>query len=343
MSSLFQFFRDPIFGIAILVAIIAFIALTTYFWNLHAKRKQRDSIGNFMKLFEGISVDEVAKETLQKLGHSLPALEFLAQSYARMGDYEHSISLYKAMLECDIDNSEKLMIMQSLAEVYYFAGFLERAKKILLEVLKHNPRNPKALHILLCTFETLQLYDEALDALVCLRQLGLDTSMLTFNTNYLQAQKELHKDAPSIDILLRLIRESPQLFVFIMRKIKDVDVSAFWNAYREFGRGTEIIDLLWDMNPPDIVKNDDVLNEINRAKYGGMKPCTVFELEILRCLHIQGSQKAYLTFTYQCRHCAEDYPIYIERCVHCRELLAQKLKLSVKNQGLEYENCPAVL
>lgn len=198
MNNLVAFFRDPIFGVAILIAIIAIIALSTYFWNLHAKKRQHDSLGNFMKIFEGMRSDEVAKETLQKLGSSLPALEFLAESYRRMGDYERSMNLYRAILECDISNQERLAVLQALGEVYFLTGFLERAKKILLEVLKNNPRNKQALCMLMRTLESLALYDEALDALGCLKQLGLSAPVVALNAGYFEIQKNSTSLIPTL-------------------------------------------------------------------------------------------------------------------------------------------------
>ncbi|MDE6978168.1 MAG: hypothetical protein K2O85_01190 [Helicobacter sp.] len=344
MNNLVAFFRDPIFGVAVLVAIVALIVLSTYFWNLAAKKRQHDSLGNFMKIFEGMRTDDVAKETLQKLGSSLPALEFLAETYRKMGDYERSMNLYHAILECDLSSQERLAILQSLGEIYYLTGFLERAKKVLLEVLKNHPRNKKALGILMRTLESLALYDEALDALGCLKQLGLDSDIVMLNMAYFAIQKELHKDNPDPKLLLQYLHENHELFPFVMRCLKTLDKALFWQTYTEFAaHGEGILDLLWNEEIPPNLVSDSILHAIDCAKNGG-ESCVLFELEALRCLHEHGNQKGDLCFSYQCRICAQTYPIRIDRCTHCGALLTQQLRFAIKPlQSFEYENCPALL
>lgn len=354
MNNLVAFFRDPIFGVAVLIAIVALIVLSTYFWNLAAKKRQHDSLGNFMKIFEGMRTDDVAKETLQKLGSSLPALEFLAETYRKMGDYERSMNLYHAILECDISNQERLAVLQALGEIYYLTGFLERAKKILLEVLKNHPRNKKALSILMRTLESLALYDEALDALGCLKQLGLEPDIVALNTGYFAIQKELHKENPDSGLLLQHLHENHGLFAFVMRCLKTLDKALFWQTYAEFAaQSEEILDLLWDEEIPKNLAGDSTLHAIACAKSGGTNgngggigdnACALFELEALRCLHAHSSQRGDLRFSYQCRVCAQTYPMRIDRCAHCGALLTQQLRFVIKPlQSFEYENCPALL
>lgn len=352
MNNLVAFFRDPIFGVAVLVAIVALIVLSTYFWNLAAKKRQHDSLGNFMKIFEGMRTDDVAKETLQKLGSSLPALEFLAETYRKMGDYERSMNLYHAILECDISNQERLAVLQALGEIYYLTGFLERAKKILLEVLKNHPRNKKALSILMRTLESLALYDEALDALGCLKQLGLDAEIVALNMGYFAIQKELHKENPDPELLLHHLRTNHALFTFVMRCLKTLDKALFWQTYTEFAaQSEEILDLLWNEDIPPHLANDSTLHAIACAKNGGARAangssddCVLFELEALRCLHAHSSQRGDLSFSYQCRACAQTYPMRIDRCAHCGALLTQQLRFVIKPiQSFAYENCPALL
>ncbi len=343
MDNILHFFRDPLFGVAILIAIIAFIALATYFWNIHAKKRQQDSIEHFMKLFDNMSIDEVAQETLLKLGESLPALQFLAETYSRMGNYERSMKLYVAILECDLDYASRLKNLQSLGEVYFCAGFLERAKKILLEVLKNQPRNPQALCLLMRTYESLELYDEACDALGCLEELGLEAKKIQLNRAYFFLKKSFMQiDEQS---LLQLLQHNAALLSYALDKLKIHNLSLFWKIFKQCNQGEEILDILWNIKKDELLKNMyecPLIEDICAAK-GYIKlsrNCTVFELEALSCLQKAGIFGD-LEFIYCCKECKESYPLRFERCLGCGELLSVELTFIVRKA--KNETCQPLL
>ncbi len=59
-----------------------------------------------------------------------------------------------------------------MAKVYFKAGFLERAKEVLLQALKLRPRNIQALKLLKIVYLKLRKYKENLELLGCLFELG---------------------------------------------------------------------------------------------------------------------------------------------------------------------------
>ncbi|RAX57619.1 hypothetical protein CCZ01_05625 [Helicobacter monodelphidis] len=337
MGELFKFFRDPLFGVAILIAIIAFIVLATYFWNLHTRKKQEDSLKDFSRLFESVSVDEIARETLLKLGESLPALRFLAETYFRIGDYERSIKLYMAILECDLESSSRLNFLYSLGEVYYYAGFLERSKKILLEVLKNNPRNPEALSLLMRSYEALGLYDEALDALSCLQELGLPEKSERLNRGYLNLKKIFQQNQPQKKEIFYWLESDSRLWTFVLEKLQALQRDWFWEAYLTQKRSEELLDLLWNLPKDELLSraeqtNNLILKDVCAAK-GFMQiqnHCYIFELEVLRSLQILGGVKGDLEFSYRCEECKGSYPLRFERCLSCGALLSGELTYKIR-------------
>lgn len=59
-----------------------------------------------------------------------------------------------------------------MAKVYFKAGFLERAKEVLLQALKIRPRNIQTLKLLKIVYLKLRKYKENLELLGCLFELG---------------------------------------------------------------------------------------------------------------------------------------------------------------------------
>ncbi|EEU7220866.1 hypothetical protein HEJ68_001846, partial [Campylobacter jejuni] len=92
-------------------------------------------------------------------------------------------------------------IFLSLAKVYFKAGFLERAKEVLLQALKLRPRNIQALKLLKIVYLKLRSYKENLELLECLFELNEDVQkeydfikaleLCTFNITDEEKKKKL--------------------------------------------------------------------------------------------------------------------------------------------------------
>ena len=66
--------------------------------------------------------------------------------------------------------------MYLLGKTYFKAGFLERAKKLFLIILKESPRSPDVLKYLLLIYEQLKLYSKALEVIEPLEELKVEVT-----------------------------------------------------------------------------------------------------------------------------------------------------------------------
>lgn len=345
MGELFIEHRDPLFGIIILILLIAVIFLVTYFWNLRAQRRREQSLKKFSQLFDHSSVDKDAKALFERGADFGATLGFLAETYSKAGEYDKAIKIYLAMLEQTQESGEKLLLLESLGETYFKAGFLERAKKIFLEVLKNAPRNPKALFWLMQACENLGQFDEALEALDCLLELGEKSERVKFNHAYLSAKRVLADPFLPLESkreeLLELLQNEPRLFRVVLGHLKSFELPLFWKKIVGSDYSLEVMDWLWNIPwesiPFDIISKDKNLMDIYRAK-GYVKDaeaCEKFELEVLRVMNLYSSKKADLSFEYRCHACKSLFPVEFERCPSCGELLSGSLILKIRKSRNE--------
>ena len=87
--------------------------------------------------------------------------------------------LYEVITEIEADLVQKqaefryrIEILSMLGKTYHKAGFLHRSRDILKESLKLKARNPEVLKILLVILERLKEYNDAVDVLDALEELG---------------------------------------------------------------------------------------------------------------------------------------------------------------------------
>ena len=169
MDFFFVEYRDPLVGLIILTVLIFVVAVANYIWKVFASKDEEQKLEKFIKKFE---MDNIHKDLLRNEGLSFGNLSFLAEIFTKSGEFEKATQIYLIALEKSKDKQEREFIFFALAKVYFKAGFLERAKEVLLQALKLRPRNIQALKLLKIVYLKLRKYKENLELLGCLFELG---------------------------------------------------------------------------------------------------------------------------------------------------------------------------
>lgn len=173
MDFFFVEYRDPMFGLLVLVALVLVVALLHYAWRTLSSKSQKKGLEGFIKKFD---IADEHKDLLRTSSLSLENLHFLAGIFTKSGEFEKAIQIYLIALEKIKDKGEQEAIFYDLAEVYFRAGFLQRSVEVLLNALNLCPRNEKALKLLKIVYLRLKRYDEVLQSLDALFELGCEVS-----------------------------------------------------------------------------------------------------------------------------------------------------------------------
>lgn len=173
MDFFFVEYRDPMFGLLVLVALVLVVALLHYAWRTLSSKSQKKGLEGFIKKFD---IADEHKDLLRASSLSLENLHFLAGIFTKSGEFEKAIQIYLIALEKIKDKDEQEAIFYDLAEVYFRAGFLQRSVEVLLNALNLRPRNEKALKLLKIVYLRLKRYDEVLQSLDALFELGCEVS-----------------------------------------------------------------------------------------------------------------------------------------------------------------------
>lgn len=173
MDFFFVEYRDPMFGLVVLVALVLVVAVLHYAWRTLSSKSQKKGLEGFIKKFD---IADEHKDLLRASSLSLENLHFLAGIFTKSGEFEKAIQIYLIALEKIKDKGEQEAIFYDLAEVYFRAGFLQRSVEVLLNALNLRPRNEKALKLLKIVYLRLKRYDEVLQSLDALFELGCEVS-----------------------------------------------------------------------------------------------------------------------------------------------------------------------
>ena len=173
MDFFFVEYRDPMFGLLVLVALVLVVAMLHYAWRTLSSKSQKKGLEGFIKKFD---IADEHKDLLRASSLSLENLHFLAGIFTKSGEFEKAIQIYLIALEKIKDKGEQEAIFYDLAEVYFRAGFLQRSVEVLLNALNLRPRNEKALKLLKIVYLRLKRYDEVLQSLDALFELGCEVS-----------------------------------------------------------------------------------------------------------------------------------------------------------------------
>jgi len=307
--------RDPLFQIILFIIIILISVLITIGIGRLREYLREKELKNFLKDFEYLEIENIKLDN-----SSIEALFLLAKAYKKEGDFEKALKIY-LWINKNIKSPE---ILKEIANLYFKAGFLEKAKKISYQVLKIKPRDKEMLKTLLIIDEKFGNFKEMIDIIEIFEELGVNLEKEKANAilNYLKLGKKCNLDFcegfKTIDDVYKkypfIKREYIEyLFKIDPKKAYDLIEKEEYHKY---------IDLFFNRN--------DIPKEIKENKWKIYKT-SPFEIKALNFLP---SNLAVLEFEYMCKNCKKIFPIYSKRCPNCNELFSEELilKLSEKKE-----------
>ncbi len=324
MGSFFIEFRDPLFSIIVLFAILFAISFFSYWWGRYRAKDDYRYLNKFLRRFHTLPTQQELKELVHKSDLSPKAWLLLAESYRKNGDYEKAIDIYSELLQLENIELNRRDVMFLLGKTYFKAGFLGRSRDVFLEILRRNPRTPQALHYLLLVYEYMRDYNAAAEVLEPLDALNEDVSKEAL---YLRILALLQ--APDIDETLKkqellfLYKEHKRLHRMVLEYLFRVDPQTAWEETKN-DVYPQIADILWQLRKEDISKRhiatSSFLQELYTAKgyIEDAKSSDVFELNIL--INLPKEVGADLAFEYVCGECKVTYPFSFNRCGSCHAI-----------------------
>jgi tetratricopeptide (TPR) repeat protein len=329
LNDIFPDFRDPLFGIIIILIAIFIISSLTYSFGLFKERKTRREYRKLLKRFE---IEVLKEDDFVHLytTYNLPfdSILLLASTFLHKGNYTKAISVYLALLEVVSDNVKKEELLELLGKAYFKGGFLQRAKDIYLKILKFSPRNKTVLNFLLVSYQKLNEYEKAQEILIVLNELGENIKLETVYINTLKILNDsiLSYEKKSLEIL-NIFEHHNQIKRIVAQYLLKYNKLLFWKNIEKFDI-KNCIDLLWylDFNDIefDIVSKYKLLEDIYSAKgyINNSKNSDIFELSVLISVNNSTVKtQVDINFEYICLSCKKTHPIYESRCPHCHNIL----------------------
>ncbi|GAB6044763.1 hypothetical protein JCM11957_03610 [Caminibacter profundus] len=295
-------YRDPLFSVIVFFLIILItILLTLGFGKLRSFLRQKE-IENLLKEFEYVEIEDMPIDK-----YSINAILLLARAFEIKGDYEKALKLYLLIEK----KQHSIEILRNISLLYYKAGFLEKAKNIIYQILKVYPRDIESLRLLIWIDEKLGNYKEIVDILEVFNELGVDLPRERANAIF-----KMENGKWKMESYLEFLKKYPFTRREVVEKIFLINPKKAYeilDVYRD-------LDLYFYRNDiPDIEKFCNIL----AAKK--LKICTKkapFEIEALKHLP---QNLAELEFEYLCENCKKVFPLYSTRCPNCHELFSHKL------------------
>ena len=334
MDNIILEYRDPLFGIILLVALIFLISFVTYSFSIYKERLARKDYRKLSLRFELGKLKEEDYVHLYKT-YNLPfdSILLLASSFLHKGDYNKAISVYLTLLEHVNDRVKKEELLELLGTTYFRGGFLQRSKEIFLRILKFSPRNKNALNHLLLVYEKLKDFQKAKEITTCLEELDKDMnidkiyldSLIILNDSILSYEKRT-------ELLYEIFKENKMIERIFASFLIQFNKPFFWEHVKEFDC-SKYTDVVWYLNFDDInfdkVVENQFLVEVYNAKgyLNSLNHSGDFDFDILILLN-QHEHKinASLDFEFICSSCKHSHPIFDTRCPHCHSILTLNVK-----------------
>ena len=334
MDNIILEYRDPLFGIILLVALIFLISFVTYSFSIYKERLAREDYRKLSLRFELGKLKEEDYVHLYKT-YNLPfdSILLLASSFLHKGDYNKAISVYLTLLEHVNDRVKKEELLELLGTTYFKGGFLQRSKEIFLRILKFSPRNKNALNHLLLVYEKLKDFHKAKEITTCLEELDKDMnvdkiyldSLIILNDSILSYEKRT-------ELLYEIFKENKMIERIFASFLIQFNKPFFWEHIKEFDC-SKYIDVVWYLNFDDIdfdkVLQNEFLVELYNAKgyLNTLKHSNDFDFDILILINQHEHKiKASLDFEFICTTCKHSHPIFDTRCPHCHNILTLNVK-----------------
>ena len=327
-------YRDPLFGLILLVTLVFIISFFTYSFGIYKERNARKDYRKLSLRFELGKLKEEDYVHLYKT-YNLPfdSILLLASSFLHKGDYNKAISVYLTLLEHVTDRVKKEELLELLGTTYFKGGFLQRSKEIFLRILKFSPRNKNALTHLLLVYEKLKDFKKAKEVTNSLEE--LDKDMKT-DKIYLDALIILNDSILSYErrteLLYEIFKENKIIERIFASFLIQFNKQFFWEHIEEFDC-SKYTDVMWYLNSNDIdfdkIEKNTFLIELYNAKgyLRTLEHSSDFDLDILILInHHDHKIKASLDFEFICSSCKYSHPIFDTRCPHCHNILTLNVK-----------------
>jgi len=326
LGSLFIEFRDPLFGVIVFFVLVFVIAFFSYWWGRYKKREDYRYLDRFLRQFKSMPKESALSELINGEVVSDRSWLLMAHAHYQNGDYEKSISIYRALVERYEDPQQKRDVLFLLGQTYFKAGFLGRAESVLLQILRQFPRTPQALRCLVLVYEQLRQYDKALDVLDPLCELGQENTLDRLYLECIALMRNTSMDSVSkAKKLIAIHKEHHVLTYFIFEYLFTHHPDLAWKNL-DLTRAERLCDIFWGLPKEkcdlDIISNNGYLRELFSAR-GLVKlaqSSSIFEFDVLIKLCQSGQAGATLQFEYLCSECKQVYPFVFHRCPHCSAL-----------------------
>ena len=334
MDNIILEYRDPLFGIIIVVALIFVISFITYSYSIYKERNARKDYRKLSLRFELGKLKEEDYVHLYKT-YNLPfdSILLLASSFLHKGDYNKAISVYLALLEHVNDRVKKEELLDRLGTTYFKGGFLQRSKEVFLRILKFSPHNTNALLYLLLVNEKLKDFKKAREIACCLEELDKNVtkdkiyldSLIIINDSVLSYERRT-------ELLYEIFKENKIIERIFASFLIQFNKPFFWDHINEFDC-SKFIDIMWYQKKEDInfdkVSENPFLNELYNAKgyLNTINHSNDFDLDILILINKHEHKiNASLDFEFICNSCKHSHPVFDTRCPHCHSILTFDVK-----------------
>ncbi|MEO1959049.1 MAG: hypothetical protein ABGX23_05810 [Nautiliaceae bacterium] len=313
--------RDPLFSVIAFFSIVLISVLITLGVGKIREFLREKEIKILLDEFDYVEV-----ENIPVTKDSSNALLLLAKAYEKNGDYEKALKIYLLLEQKTPSNS----ILKNIAYLYFKAGFLEKAKRIIYKVLKVSPRDKEALRLLILIDEKLGNFKEIVDILEVFEELGEELFKERANALiklFTFKKCDLKEFCYGIDDFEDIYKRYPFVrreFVEYLFRIDAKKAYEVLDVYLD-------LDLYWNRN--DIPKSGKFCNILAAKKLTKCDKKAPFEIEALKYLPVDFAE---LEFEYLCKNCKRVFPLYSSRCPNCNELFTQKLLTKLtKKQPIE--------
>ncbi len=315
-------YRDPLFSIMILLAVIFVVSYANYLWSKYKKKSESRKLDKFLSSFEFAKNEKDYSTLVKSNPEAIRSMMLLASIYYKSGDYEEAIKIYLVLLDAVKDKENRIEILSMLGKTYHKAGFLHRSRDILKESLQLKARNPEVLKILLVILERLKEYAGSIEVLEALEELGENVAVeRSFLEALLIIEDPKIQESEKIAKLTTHLQKYPHTAHIILEFLFFRSSDDAWKLLKSC-EIEDIMDILWNIPKQNMnfeaLDHITILKELYTAKgwLDESEGSDIFELDVLIKLRDKKAI-ADLSFEYACSNCKQIFPIYFHRCPGC--------------------------